>query len=192
MARELDWAVFEKAVEITASAIRGAMGGENSQPATYAGDVFRSVWTSLKAAVEELARRGHTGFWTGPVGAGDVPDGDDAHELAAVQHRKVAEAAVEHQVACGADAGLDVDGRRVVGHPVGHRVMRGVEVAASARRTSRSVKIPGRPAFLDHERRADVAPAHERRRFGDGGGGFDRDQVLAHDVSDRRHAAQQA
>ena len=28
MARELDWAVFEKAVEITASAVRGAMGGD--------------------------------------------------------------------------------------------------------------------------------------------------------------------
>ena len=44
MARELDWAVFEKAVEITASAVRGAMGGENSQPASYAGDVFKDVW----------------------------------------------------------------------------------------------------------------------------------------------------
>ena len=62
MARELDWAVFEKAVEITASAVRGAMGGENSQPASYAGDVFNSVWTSLKAAIEELPERGHTGF----------------------------------------------------------------------------------------------------------------------------------
>jgi len=62
MARELDWTVFEKAVEITASAVRGAMGGENSQPATYAGDVFKSVWTSLKAAVDELPERGRTGF----------------------------------------------------------------------------------------------------------------------------------
>jgi hypothetical protein len=62
MARELDWAVFEKAVEITASAVRGAMGGENSQPASYAGDVFKDVWVALKAAVEELPERGHTGF----------------------------------------------------------------------------------------------------------------------------------
>ena len=62
MARELDWAVFEKAVEITASAVRGAMGGENSQPASYAGDVFQSVWTALKGAIEELPERGHTGF----------------------------------------------------------------------------------------------------------------------------------
>ena len=62
MARELDWAVFEKAVEITASAVRGAMGGENSQPPSYAGDVFKSVWTALTAAIEELPERGHTGF----------------------------------------------------------------------------------------------------------------------------------
>ena len=62
MARELDWAVFEKAVEITASAVRGAMGGEKSQPASYAGDMFKDVWVALKAAVEELPERGRTGF----------------------------------------------------------------------------------------------------------------------------------
>ena len=62
MARELDWAVFEKAVEITASAVRGAMGGEKSQPASYSGDVFKDVWVALKAAVEELPERGRTGF----------------------------------------------------------------------------------------------------------------------------------
>ena len=60
MARELDWAVFEKAVEITASAVRGAMGRE--QPAASAGEVFKDVWVALKAAVEELPERGRTGF----------------------------------------------------------------------------------------------------------------------------------
>ena len=62
MTRELDWAVFEKAVEVTASAIRGAMGGEGSQPATYAGDVFREVWTALKDAVNDLPEKGKAGF----------------------------------------------------------------------------------------------------------------------------------
>jgi hypothetical protein len=62
MARELDWALFEKAVEITASAVRGAMGGENSQPASYAGDVFRDVWTALKDAAGDLPERGKAGF----------------------------------------------------------------------------------------------------------------------------------
>jgi hypothetical protein len=62
MARELDWALFEKAVEITASAVRGAMGGENSQPASYAGDVFRDVWAALKEAAGDLPERGKAGF----------------------------------------------------------------------------------------------------------------------------------
>ena len=57
MARELDWAVFEKAVEITASAVRGAMGGAESQPAAYAGDVFREVWSALKQAADDWAKR---------------------------------------------------------------------------------------------------------------------------------------
>ena len=62
MARELDWALFEKAVEITASAVRGSMGGENSQPASYAGDVFRDVWTALKEAAADLPQPGKAGF----------------------------------------------------------------------------------------------------------------------------------
>jgi hypothetical protein len=62
MARELDWALFEKAVEITASAVRGAMGGESSQPASYAGDVFRDVWKALKDAAGDLPERGKAGF----------------------------------------------------------------------------------------------------------------------------------
>ena len=62
MARELDWAVFEKAVEITASAVRGAMGGENSQPASYAGDVFKDVWVGAQGGRGGAPERGHTGF----------------------------------------------------------------------------------------------------------------------------------
>ncbi len=62
MARELDWAVFEKSVDITASALRGAMGGENSQPPTYAAEVFREVFKALKEAQGELPDRGKPGF----------------------------------------------------------------------------------------------------------------------------------
>jgi len=62
MAREMEWALFEKAVEVTASALRGAMGAENSQPASYAGDVFREVWGALKDAAEDLPERGKPGF----------------------------------------------------------------------------------------------------------------------------------
>jgi hypothetical protein len=62
MAREVDWAVFEKAVEITASAVRGALGGENSQPPKFAADVFREVWGALKEAADDLPGRGKAGF----------------------------------------------------------------------------------------------------------------------------------
>jgi len=61
--REIDWALFEKAVDITASAVRGAMGTENSQPPKYVGDVFREVWTALKEASADLPEKpGKTGF----------------------------------------------------------------------------------------------------------------------------------
>ena len=62
MAREFDWALFEKAVEITASAVRGAMGGENCQPPKYAGEVFTEVYTALRNAAAELPDRAKAGF----------------------------------------------------------------------------------------------------------------------------------
>jgi hypothetical protein len=62
MARDIDWALFEKAVDITASAVRGTLGGENSQPPKFAADVFREVWTALKEASAELPDRARTGF----------------------------------------------------------------------------------------------------------------------------------
>jgi hypothetical protein len=62
MARDIDWALFEKAVEITASAVRGSLGGEKSQPPKFVGDVFREVWSALKEASADLPDRGRTGF----------------------------------------------------------------------------------------------------------------------------------
>lgn len=62
MTRELDWPVFEKAVEITASALRGSMGGEGSQPPKFAGELFREVWGSLKEAAEDLPDKSKAGF----------------------------------------------------------------------------------------------------------------------------------
>jgi len=62
VAREIDWALFEKAVELTGSAVRGAMGGENSQPPKYVGDVFREVWTALKEALADLPEKPRAGF----------------------------------------------------------------------------------------------------------------------------------
>lgn len=62
MAREFDWALFEKAVDITASALRGSLGGDDSKPASYAGEVFTEVWKALKEASKDLPERGRAGF----------------------------------------------------------------------------------------------------------------------------------
>jgi hypothetical protein len=63
MSREMDWIVFEKSVELTASAVRGAVGGAGSQPASFVGDVFREVFKALKETADALPDRvGKTGF----------------------------------------------------------------------------------------------------------------------------------
>lgn len=62
MARDIDWQLFEKAVDVTASALRGSMGGENSQPPAYAGEVFSAVWSALKEAVGDIPDRQLPGF----------------------------------------------------------------------------------------------------------------------------------
>jgi hypothetical protein len=58
VARDVDWALFEKAVEITASAVRGTMGVENGKDPRFAGDVFREVWAALKEASQDLPDKG--------------------------------------------------------------------------------------------------------------------------------------
>jgi hypothetical protein len=62
MAQEVDRILFDKAIDIAASALRGSMGGQGSQPPSYAGDVFREIWRALKEAVEDLPDRPRTGF----------------------------------------------------------------------------------------------------------------------------------
>lgn len=62
MAREIDWTLLEKAADLTASALRGSMGGENSQPPSYAADVFREIWRALKEASDELPGPTRAGF----------------------------------------------------------------------------------------------------------------------------------
>jgi hypothetical protein len=52
MSRETDWMVFEKAVEVTASAVRGTADG--NQSASYVGDVFREVHKALKEAADAM------------------------------------------------------------------------------------------------------------------------------------------
>ncbi|MFN2543670.1 MAG: hypothetical protein ABR600_03735 [Actinomycetota bacterium] len=62
MAREIDWQLFEKAIDLTSAAVRGSLGGENSQPAGFAADVFREVWSALKDAAQDLPDKPKTGF----------------------------------------------------------------------------------------------------------------------------------
>ena len=59
---DIDRALFEKAIDLTASALRGGMGGEGSQPPAYAADVFRQVWAALKEASNDLPERPKAGF----------------------------------------------------------------------------------------------------------------------------------
>jgi len=62
VAREIDWQLFEKAVDVTASALRGAMGGENSQQPKFAADVFMEAWTAMKKAAADLPGKATPGF----------------------------------------------------------------------------------------------------------------------------------
>ena len=62
MATQIDRALFDKAIDVTATALRGAMGGENSQPPAYAGELFREIWNALKEASGELSERQTPGF----------------------------------------------------------------------------------------------------------------------------------
>ena len=66
MSRETDWVVFEKAIEVTASAVRGAMGAEGSQPPSYVAELFREVHAALREAAAQMPdKAGPTGFGSG-------------------------------------------------------------------------------------------------------------------------------
>ena len=54
--------MFEKAMEMTATALRGAMGGQGSQPPSYAAEVFGAIWGALKEASQDLPERTKAGF----------------------------------------------------------------------------------------------------------------------------------
>lgn len=59
---DIDRGLIEKAADVTASALRGAMGAQGSQPPTYAAELFREVFKAMKEAMQELPERGKTGF----------------------------------------------------------------------------------------------------------------------------------
>jgi hypothetical protein len=60
---QVDRALFEKTMDLTAMALRGAMGGEKSQSPHYAAEVFRELWTAVKEAAEQdLPQKPRAGF----------------------------------------------------------------------------------------------------------------------------------
>jgi hypothetical protein len=59
---EIDRALFEKAIDVTATALRGAMGGQGSQPPSYAAELFREIWNALKEGASDLPDRQKPGF----------------------------------------------------------------------------------------------------------------------------------
>lgn len=62
MASEVDRAMFEKAMDLTAMALRGSMGGDKSQPPSYAAELFREVWNAVKESAQDLPERPRAGF----------------------------------------------------------------------------------------------------------------------------------
>ena len=62
MPTEIDRALIDKAADVTASALRGAMGAQGSQPPAYAAELFREVFRAMKEALQEIPERGKTGF----------------------------------------------------------------------------------------------------------------------------------
>jgi hypothetical protein len=60
MSRDSDWHVFDKAVEVTASAVRGSAGG--LQP-SQVGDIFREIHAALREAADAMESNDRrTGF----------------------------------------------------------------------------------------------------------------------------------
>jgi hypothetical protein len=59
---DTDRMLFDKAVEVTATALRGAMGGQGSQPPAYAADLFKAVYAALKETLGDTPEPSKAGF----------------------------------------------------------------------------------------------------------------------------------
>src|SRR5919106_1775183 len=173
MAREIDWQLFEKAADITASALRGAMGGGESQPADYAGKVFKAVWDALKEAAAGqhgaqslLGRgRGRDGDRIGrhPVRdrvagrvevlterAHDVALGEDPCEALALHHKRRADPSLAHHRGGLSHGRGGLDGEQRRRHDVadgGH----GLTLAAATVAFPPGNTLPRRPVERERE-----------------------------------------
>ncbi len=62
MPSEIDRALFEKAMDLTAMALRGSMGSDKSQPPSYAAELFREIWSAVKEGAKDIPERTRPGF----------------------------------------------------------------------------------------------------------------------------------
>ena len=62
MPGDMDRVLFDKAVEVTATALRGAMGGQGSQPPSYAADLFKAIYEALRETMGDLPEPSKAGF----------------------------------------------------------------------------------------------------------------------------------
>ena len=60
--KDEDMMLFERACEITASAVRGALGGEGSKPASFVAEVFDSIHGALRASMADMPNKQKAGF----------------------------------------------------------------------------------------------------------------------------------
>jgi hypothetical protein len=101
-----------------------------------------------------------------------VADRDDAHEIVALDHGQMAEAAVEHQDDRVLGRVVGADRLRMGRHAVGDARV----VAETTRDGAQDVALgqdPGQPAMIQHEDRADVAVDHPLGDFDDRHVGLD-------------------
>ena len=72
MSGEIDRTLFEKAIEVTATALRGAMGGENSQPPAYAAEQRGDFVGNIVVDVSDKSQRHMIVLRIDPAGAGEA------------------------------------------------------------------------------------------------------------------------
>jgi len=62
VALDVDRALLDKAADVTAMALRGAMGGADSKPPSYAAEVFKEIWGAMRDAAKDIPERSRAGF----------------------------------------------------------------------------------------------------------------------------------
>ncbi len=150
MSRESDWAVFEKACEITASAVRGTMNGQDGQQAGFVGEVFREIHSALKQAAEEMPDKNAKAGFYGP--GREIAHRDHAHDLGALHDWHVPETEREHRRQPLVHVGVGSDRRGVRGHERAHLMVLRVELRGHRAEHVALREDPHQSIGLHHQR----------------------------------------